>query len=79
MGRIKTVLAKRATKELIKRHGNEFSEDFTHNKEVLKKYVEIPSQKLRNVIAGYASRLVKQMKSGKINRKITPEDISKYY
>jgi small subunit ribosomal protein S17e len=79
MGRIKTVLVKRITKQLVLEHPKEFSEDYKKNKEILDKYAMIKSPKIRNVIAGYASRLVKQSKSGKVRKVINPEDISKYY
>ena len=48
-------------------------------KAVLDKYAKINSPKLRNVIAGYASRLVKQAKSPRERRKINAEDLSKFY
>ena len=79
MGRIKTILVKRVTKQLVKEHLEELSEDYSKNKEVLKKYVDIKSPKIRNVIAGYTSRLVKQSKSGKEKRSINKEDLSKFY
>ena len=79
MGRIKTVLVKRVTKQLVEEHGDEFSDDFNKNKEVLKQYTNIESPKLRNVIAGYVSRLVKQAKEGKVRRRPNKEDISKFY
>ena len=79
MGRIKTVLVKRVTKKLVSEHADEFSEDYSKNKEVLKKYASIKSPKMRNVIAGYVSRLVKQLKEGKQKRMVHPEDISKFY
>ena len=79
IGRIKTVLIKRISKQLVDEHGDEFSEDFNKNKEVLKKYTDIKSPKIRNVIAGYVSRLVKQAKEGKERRKTSTEDISKFY
>jgi small subunit ribosomal protein S17e len=79
VGRIKTLLVKRVTKELVAKHSQEFGEDFTKNKEVLKKYANVKSAKLRNVIAGYISRLVKQSKDGKERRRVVTEDISKFY
>ncbi len=79
MGRIKSVGVKRITKRLLKNHTDEFSEDFNKNKIVLAKYTSICSTKLRNVIAGYASRLVKQSKSNKQKRRINTEDLSKFY
>ena len=79
MGRIKSKRVKSVTKQLVKEHPTEFSIDFNINKEVLKKYAIIKSRKLRNVIAGYASRLVKQSKEGRQRRKVSSEDLSKYY
>ena len=79
IGRIKTVLIKRVTKQLVSEHGDEFSEDFAKNKVVLKKYADIKSIKLRNVIAGYVTRLVKQAKQGKVRRNMHKEDLSKFY
>ncbi|HJO01550.1 MAG: 30S ribosomal protein S17e [Candidatus Woesearchaeota archaeon] len=79
MGRIKTILVKRVTKQLVKEHSEELSEDYNKNKEVLKKYVNIKSPKIRNVIAGYAARLVKQSKEDKEKRSINKEDLSKFY
>ena len=79
MGRIKTKLVKRITKQLVSEHKEEFSEDYNKNKEVLKKYIITKSPKIRNVIAGYSSRLIKQSKENKQRRRINSEDISKYY
>lgn len=79
IGRIKTVLVKRVTKLLVREHPDEFNEDFNKNKEILKKYAVIKSPKLRNVIAGYVSRLVKQAKEGKQVRRTSKEDLSKFY
>ena len=79
LGRIKTVLVKRVTKQLVKEHLEEFSEDYNKNKEILKKYANIKSPKIRNVVAGYAARLVKQSKEAKENKRLPAEDISKFY
>ncbi|MBI2208017.1 30S ribosomal protein S17e [Candidatus Woesearchaeota archaeon] len=79
IGRIKTVLVKRITKQLVREHPDEFNEDFNKNKEILKKYAVIKSPKLRNVIAGYVSRLVKQAKEGRQVRRASKEDLSKFY
>lgn len=40
----------------------EVSEDFEKNKELVAKYVDVKSKKLRNQIAGYLTRLVKLSK-----------------
>lgn len=60
MGRIKTQLVKRAALKLIKEHPNTFKKDFSENKTLLMGVCEIYSKKLRNVIAGYLARLVRQ-------------------
>lgn len=59
MGRIKTMLIKRVSNKLVNLHGDQFSENFDENKEIVQRYAEIPSKKLRNVIAGYVTRLTK--------------------
>jgi len=73
MGRIKTVLVKRVTKKLFEDHEEEFTEDFSKNKEVIDKYTKTQSPKLRNVIAGYVTRIVKQSKQEEKPRKIVSD------
>jgi small subunit ribosomal protein S17e len=80
MGRIKTAQIKRITKQLMKEHSSEFSTDFSKNKEMVSKYTDITSAKIRNVVAGYASRLVKQQsESTGPRRSVNKEDLSQYY
>lgn len=57
MGRIKSMLIKRTSKNLLKEE-NVFSQDFEKNKKVLGN--TMPSKRLRNKIAGYVSRLKRQ-------------------
>jgi len=59
MGRIKTKQIKRITENLVENHFDEFSEDFDENKVIVEKHADIPSKKMRNIIAGYATRRVK--------------------
>lgn len=60
MGRIKTTLIKRKTKELLKKHGDKFTTDFSQNKHLTNQYASISSKKLRNIVAGYMTRLRKK-------------------
>ena len=60
MGRIKTQLIKRISNELIRVHRDELKEEFGDNKEIVAKLTDITSKKLRNSIAGYISRLLKE-------------------
>lgn len=62
MGRIKTQLIKRITTTLVKEHGSELKSDFETNKQKVAELTDVSSKKLRNVIAGYATRLVKSQK-----------------
>ena len=59
MGRIKTRAIKRISEDLVNNYFDEFSEKFDENKEIVEKYADIPSKKLRNIITGYVTRLVK--------------------
>ncbi len=59
MGRIKTQQIKRVTMQLMKEHGSEFKKDFSENKALVREFVDVKSKKLRNVIAGYVTRLTK--------------------
>lgn len=56
MGRIKTQLIKSTTKDILKRHRDRFTTDFSKNKEILEEVADMPSKKIRNVIAGYITR-----------------------
>ena len=56
------MLIKRVTNKLVTAHGDEFKTDFDENKLVVSKFADVPSKKLRNVIAGYATRLTKRNK-----------------
>jgi small subunit ribosomal protein S17e len=60
MGRIKTQQIKRTTFELMDLHRDEFKKDFTENKKLLEGFADIKSKKLRNMVAGYVTRLKKQ-------------------
>ena len=60
MGRIKTAQVKRAVKKLLIQQKGKFTVDFEKNKQIMTKIVNIPSKKLRNVVAGYITRQVKR-------------------
>ena len=60
MGRIKTKLAKALTNEVFNKYKDEITTDFNENKKVIKSVQIGASKKIRNVVAGYATRLKKQ-------------------
>lgn len=53
-------MIKRVGKKLVAQHRSSFKETFEENKAIVPKYVEIPSKKLRNVLTGYVTRLMKK-------------------
>ncbi len=57
MGRIKSLMVKRAAKQLLKENVGEFTTEFEKNKKILKD--TMPSKQIRNKIAGYITRLMK--------------------
>ncbi len=59
MGKVRTVLIKNVSKELINKYPNVFTTDFEVNKKLLDKYLEIDSKHLRNRISGYIVTLLK--------------------
>ncbi len=60
MGRIKTTLVKRTGEELFSKYPDKFQPSFEHNKKALFDLADIHSKKLRNVIAGYITKLVRK-------------------
>ena len=57
MGRIKTTIIKRTGKQLLDKSPETFASDFDKNKKSLGK--TMPSKRMRNMIAGYITRLKK--------------------
>jgi len=59
MGRIKTRPIKAITLELLETHRDSFSADYEDNKLKVMELTGTKSKKLRNIIAGYITRMVK--------------------
>ena len=59
MGRIRTQLTKSVSAKLVKEHAKDFKKDFDENKKVVDRYAQMQSKKMRNVVAGYITRLMK--------------------
>ena len=60
MGKIKTKMIKRVSHSILKNNPNLFKKTFEENKKLLEQVADTKSKKLRNVIAGYITRLVKK-------------------
>ncbi len=59
MGKVRTILIKNVSKELINKYPNVFTTNFEENKKLLDKFLEIDSKHLRNRISGYIVNLLK--------------------
>jgi len=60
MGRIKTKLTKRLAFELMDRYKDRLSTEFNANKKAIMPLMDASSKKLRNIVAGYVTRLKKR-------------------
>lgn len=58
MGKVRQEKVKKIARELVNRFPNQFTTDFESNKKALESRATIYSSKLRNLIAGYITRLV---------------------
>ncbi len=58
LGKVRPEKVKKIARELVSRHRDQFSTDFEKNKKALDSMANIYSAKLRNLIAGYITRLV---------------------
>jgi len=58
LGKVRTEHVKRMARELVERFPDKITTDFENNKKLVDTLTSISSTKLRNRIAGYATRLV---------------------
>lgn len=59
MGNIRTSFVKRMSRELMETHEGKFTTDFDENKKLVEEYSTVSTKHLRNKIAGYVTRLVR--------------------
>jgi len=57
LGKVRTETVKRAARELIERFPGKFTSEYEANKTAVNEVLTAPSKKLRNLIAGYVTRL----------------------
>jgi len=60
MGNIRTAFVKRIAKELVENSPGKFALDFEENKKLVEKLSTVNTKHLRNKIAGYITRLIRQ-------------------
>jgi len=59
MGRIRTKFTKRLVDELLSKHRSKFTNDFNKNKLAVQELSDVRTKKIRNQLAGYATKKVK--------------------
>ena len=62
MGRIKTAFIKRVGKDVYEKHPEAFTTDFSKNKLAVKRFLDVKSKKMLNIITGYVTSLKTQAK-----------------
>jgi len=60
MGKVRPIYIKRAARQLIERHPDNFSGDFRQNRLAVDKFIPHVNKPIRNRIAGYISTLLKE-------------------
>ena len=66
MGRVRTKTVKKAAKVLIEKYYQKLTHDFHYNKKILSSVGTIPTKKLRNKIAGFATHLMVRIEKGPV-------------
>jgi ribosomal protein S17E len=62
LGRIKTMLIKRTSHEIVDKNSANFGKDFEQNKKQILNHANFGSKKIRNIVTGYVTRLSKNKK-----------------
>jgi len=57
LGKVRTETVKRAARELVEKFPDRFTNEYEANKLAVNELMRAPSKKLRNLIAGYVTRL----------------------
>jgi len=57
LGKVRTDTVKRAARELVEKFPDRFTNEYEANKLAVNELMRAPSKKLRNLIAGYVTRL----------------------
>ncbi len=74
MGRIKSLMVKKAAKQLIQSE-HQFNASFEHNKKLLRSLM--PSKSIQNKVAGYIARLMRMQQQPRVI-KVAPVESSSF-
>merc|ERR1712025_898044 len=65
-GRVRTKTVKRGARTLIENYYNKMTLDFHLNKKILSDVATVPTKRLRNKIAGFATHLMRRIQVGPV-------------
>ena len=60
MGRVRTTFIKSTGLKIYQKYKDKFTGDFSKNKKVVEEVTEMNSKKLKNVISGYITNLIRK-------------------
>ncbi|BBD71616.1 30S ribosomal protein S17e [Sulfodiicoccus acidiphilus] len=75
MGNVYTRDIKRVAQQIFEEHKGEVTKDFRQNKELLKKYLDVQSKKVRNRVAGYLTRYVRTVENAEKMRQEREQEL----
>jgi small subunit ribosomal protein S17e len=59
LGKVRQTYIKRTALEIVEKHRDELTLDFTKNRKLIENYIDTESKTLKNKIAGYTTHLLK--------------------
>ncbi len=68
MGAIRPAVIKRVARELVEKYPDKFTADFNVNKELVEKYTNVQTKRVRNILAGYITRYYRNLHTKRPSR-----------
>merc|ERR1739849_45009 len=65
-GRVRTRTVKRSARVIVEKYYSKLTLDFQMNKKIAEEVAVIPTKRMRNKIAGYATHLMKRLQKGTV-------------
>jgi len=66
MGRVRTKTVKRSARQIVEKYYNKMTLDFQINKKIAEEVATIPTKRMRNKIAGFATHLMRRIAKGPV-------------
>eukprot|EP00923_Selenidium_pygospionis_P019266 GHVN01033711.1.p1 GENE.GHVN01033711.1~~GHVN01033711.1.p1 ORF type:complete len:137 (+),score=33.09 GHVN01033711.1:162-572(+) len=66
MGRVRTKTVKKAARQIVEKYYSKMTLDFQINKKIAEEVAVIPSKRMRNKIAGFATHLMGRIQRGPV-------------